>query len=635
MKANLSKRLVIGIGAPVAILFVAVIWMTSSRGYDLLLAETENVGRGMARFHAARFDAVLNRVSSVAEDLALTIESGAVATEELLEAHLRHLVEGRAEIFGSCAAFEPESFVPGKFYYAPYVHRQPAGGVAFVQLGNPEYNPYRWEWYWRPKSEDKPSWAEPYFDEGGGNVLMTTYSVPFRRDGVFWGIATVDLSLEQLIQEAKRIQVEAGGYAILTTRAGQLLAYPDEEKLTNTTLQDVNAELAKKMSYGEGGFMRTHDPIRKESAWIAYEPIVGGALMMAVVHPQAAVVSKAIRLQREVLFTGAVGLAAIFTTLFFVARSISRPISKLALAAQDLARGDFSSKIDVVARTSEVRELATAFHRMKRELQMRMEELRYSARIHERFEGELAAARSIQMSLLSKEFPAFPEREEIDIGAILKPAHAVGGDFYDFYFTEQDCLCLMVGDVAGKGVPAALFMAVSKTLLRSIAAKAESPAELFRRVNEELHAVGASGMFVSVSHAVLNVKTGAIHWCNAGHPPPLVISTDGRVRPLDGAHGVALGAWKTSTYVAERTQLEPGDVVIFYSDGVTDAKNSRNEFYSHERFQALLPQYAGASAQTIVQDIVNEVRSFSGANEQFDDITVMAVHWRGPHASST
>jgi sigma-B regulation protein RsbU (phosphoserine phosphatase) len=281
-----------------------------------------------------------------------------------------------------------------------------------------------------------------------------------------------------------------------------------------------------------------------------------------------------------------------------------------------------------------VRDLGSAFNRMTRELQMRMEELRYTTRVQERIEGELSAARSIQMSMLVKHFPAFPDRGEIDLHGIVKPARAVGGDFYDFYFLDHDHLCLLVGDVAGKGVPAALYMAVSKTLLKANAGLKDSPGEMLARVNNELHDDGRTGMFISLAYAILNVRTGSLELCSAGHPAPYLISADGGVSALNGASGVALGAWSDLRYETSRRKLSPGDTLVFFTDGVTEAVNSEKEFYASERLLRLLRTLSGRTVEQITRDILNDVHAFSANHEQADDLTLLAVRWNGPVSPS-
>lgn len=624
-------------GVPALLLFGGVVWISSHRSFVRLVEETEKYTRGLARYHASQIEQKLARASKIPENLALFVETSAYNTEPRLEGFLRDAVERNPEVYGSCLAFEPESFTPGKHFYAPYFYRnyQKNDQLEFVQLGNPDYNYFHWEWYEHPKQVGHALWTEPYFDDGGGNTIMTTYSVPMRREGKFWGIATIDIAMSQLMDEVAHLHVGQTGYTFIVSGTGKFLAFPDKSKLMHHSIQEINGELGALMASGREGFLRTMEPLEHQAAWVAYAPVQNGGFSLAVVIPEAEVLGQALHLQWELIALGVLGLLALFASQALVARSISRPVSDLAHAAQQVAAGNLDYEVRTDARTLEVRDLATSFRKMVRDLKMRMEELRYTTMVNERIEGELSAARTIQLSLICKQFPVYPDRPEVDIHAMLKPARAVGGDFYDFFFIGQDTLCLLAADVAGKGVPAALYMSVSRTLVRANAALAHSPAELLSKVNEELCREGSSsGMFVSLGLALVDVRTGAMQVCNAGHPPPLRLSAEGQVSPLPTESGVALGAWLNSTYRATRHQLQAGDTILFYTDGITEALSPEEEFYTAVRLANFVGDMAGQSAERIVRAVTQDVRNFCGSHEQADDLTLLVLRWNGPLAGA-
>jgi sigma-B regulation protein RsbU (phosphoserine phosphatase) len=629
VKTNLSRRLTIWVGLPALLVFGGVVWFTSHRSYLRLVEQTEQYTRTLARYHATEIERRLSRASKISENLAMFLETGELDTEEKLVAFLHNAVERNPEIYGSCLAFEPYSFTPEKYFYAPYYYRHNQV-PEFVQLGNPDYNYFKWEWYTRPRDLNRAVWTEPYFDEGGGNVVMTTYSTPFYRAGQFWGIATIDIAMAQLMAQARNLQVGRTGYSMIVSRSGKFVAYPEFEKIMKANILDVNRELGARMLSGDVGFIRTTGPVAGKPAWVAYLPVQGGEFFLAIVYPEAEVLAQAMHLQGEMLALGFAGLIAVLAALIFVTRSISKPIAKLAAITQHIAEGNLDAEVRVEARTSEVRDLANAFRKMTRELKMRMEELRYTTMVKERIEGELSAARTIQFSLVAKRFPAFPDRREIDIHAIIKPARAVGGDFYDFFFIDRHCLCMLAADVAGKGVPAALFMSVSKTLLRANAALAASPEEMLAKVNNELCEEGAtSGMFVSLAIALLDVRTGQVQLCNAGHPAPFRLSGNGHVEPLLSEAGIALGAWRNSPYRATTHQLQRGDTIVFFTDGVTEALDPQERFYTVDRLHTVLAGVANDSVERITRTVIQDIRTFCGTHEQADDLTLLAVRWNG------
>ena len=194
-------------------------------------------------------------------------------------------------------------------------------------------------------------------------------------------------------------------------------------------------------------------------------------------------------------------------------------------------------------------------------------------------------------------------------------------------------MCLMIADVAGKGVAASLFMAVTKTLLKANSSYAMDPAELLSRVNTELNE-DSTGMFVSLLFAVLNVRTGQLRFCNAGHPAPILISADGRRSTLSGKSGVALGAWRHLKYEVQEHPLAPGDTLLFYTDGVTEALSPAEQFYSVGRLEDLVERFSGMPAQQITNAVANDVRAFCAEHEQNDDLTILAARWLGPSDES-
>lgn len=628
MKGSLARRLVWRIGVPVALLFGLAAWFGAMRSFQRVVADTTEHTRLLARFRAEKIEESMNGWKELPWTMAPTIEEDCFKTEEALEKWLRSLVWHNSDVHGSCIAFEPDAFTPGKRDYAPYWHWV-GKELEFVQVGNPTYDYFKWDWYRIPKQTGRSMWTEPFFDEGGGDVMMTTYCVPFTRAGVFRGVATVDIALTQLVKEMKQEAASGEGYSMLVSRGGKILVCPDDSKVMKTTIQDLHAELGRRMTAGEEGLMRTREPFGGRPAFVAYAPIMRGAFSLAVAIPESEAMGGAWELVAELVAIGVIGVAGMLAGLWFVARSIVRPIENLAGAARAVAAGDLAQKLDPGAATDEVRDLTTAFSRMTEKLRTHIEELRHSTAEKEWIAGELNAARTMQMAMVPRKFPAFPERSEIDIHGFVLPAREVGGDFCNFFFVDDRRLALVVGDVAGKGVPAALFMAVTTTLLKAHAQPGRSPGEVVALTNRELYDEAVSGVFVTLVYALLDTATGELEFCNAGHHTPLIVKAGGAVRSLESGKDVAcaiVGEWKFST---QRVWLTPGDTVVFYTDGVTEAMNGKNQLFTAERLEAELTRSAACTPFEIAQGIVEAVRQFAGGREQNDDIGVLVLRWVG------
>lgn len=243
-------------------------------------------------------------------------------------------------------------------------------------------------------------------------------------------------------------------------------------------------------------------------------------------------------------------------------------------------------------------------------------------------ERELNVASNLQQSILPKKFPPFPDRSEFDIYAGMIPAREVGGDFYDFFMLDDDLLGFVIADVSGKGIAAALFMAVSRTTIKSTALHSDSANECLRHANSLLSQGNETAMFVTAFYGVLNTRTGELQYCNGGHNEPLHIDTKGAVTPLARTNNIALGWMEDSTYSSKSLTLQPGATIFLYTDGVTEATNKDKQLYGEQRLSAMLANAAAAELSTMCDAIVQDVHSFYAGAEQHDDITIMALRYQ-------
>ena len=247
----------------------------------------------------------------------------------------------------------------------------------------------------------------------------------------------------------------------------------------------------------------------------------------------------------------------------------------------------------------------------------------------QRMEEALKLAHEIQMSILPKIFPPFPQHPEFDLYAMIEPAREVGGDFYDFFLTDDERLCFAIGDVSGKGVPASLFMAVTKTLLRVTATRTRRPEAVLAELNNELCRDNDTGMFVTIFYGVLHVRTGMVEYCNGGHNPPYVLSPHGTVVPVSSAKGMALGVVPNAPYQARQLQLHAGESLFLYTDGLTEAMDRAYNLFSDHRLLECLQDMSGAVPADLIRGAVSAVKRFAVGAEQSDDITALAIQYLG------
>jgi sigma-B regulation protein RsbU (phosphoserine phosphatase) len=270
-----------------------------------------------------------------------------------------------------------------------------------------------------------------------------------------------------------------------------------------------------------------------------------------------------------------------------------------------------------------------------RELQESFENLQRTTSAKERMESELNIGRDIQMRMLPMVFPAFPHRREFDVHAVLHPAREVGGDFYDFFMVDEDRVCFGIGDVSGKGVPSALFMAMTKTLIKSRASNDLSPASILTHVNDEMAEDNDSAMFVTIWLGILDLRDGTVTYTNAGHNPPYARRADGSLERMAKRHGPVVGAMEGMVYGEAELVLHPGDAVLLYTDGVTEAMDPTQALYEEHRLVSALEAGATGIPEELVRVTVDDVWRFQADADQADDITVLALVYRGAPEGAT
>lgn len=383
-------------------------------------------------------------------------------------------------------------------------------------------------------------------------------------------------------------------------------------------------ELAQRLLYGDD-YLRAKafimEPIRR------FEESVNArtTALLTVARNEAA----------SLMWASFVATGSLLALLVALSAVIDRRVLLRAGTLADAAGRIGEGRLDVrsgVRGNDELGILGATFDDMVSRLE---ENLNLVTAAKDRMEYELGVGRGIQMSLVPLIFPPFPAREEFSVYATLEPAREVGGDFYNFFFIDENRFCVCVGDVSGKGVPAALFMAVAMTLIKSRATDDLSTASILTHMNDEVSADNRESMFVTLFIAIIDIRSGEVVFTNAGHNPPYVRREGGALQRLDTRHGPVIGAMEGMVYGEDRMNLRIGDMLFLYTDGVTEAMDARDRLFSEERLVALLESGDAATAEAAVDATVSAVKAFEGGAEQTDDITVLAFQFHGVAGKAT
>lgn len=330
------------------------------------------------------------------------------------------------------------------------------------------------------------------------------------------------------------------------------------------------------------------------------------------------------------LLTGLVLVLAVVAYYYYIRRILIRPLGALHGAVRGLVAGGGMERLDSfqvdIHTGDEVEELADAFRYMLRELDEYIHNLSRVTAEKERIGAELNVATQIQADMLPRIFPPFPDRREFDIYATMNPAREVGGDFYDFFLVDENHLAVVIADVSGKGVPAALFMVIAKTLIKNYAQSGLEPGAVFDTVNNQLCENNQAGMFVTAFLGVLEISTGRFTWVNAGHNPPLISQPGGGYDWLKGKQNFVMAGMPGFCYRQQELTLRPGDCLFLYTDGVTEAMDAAGALYSGERLLAFFNQQNGhGPLEERLEGLRADIAAFAGGAEQADDITMLLL----------
>ncbi len=585
-------------------------------------------------------DMVLLPLEKVPQGLVCFLEHTSYTQNDLISL-LKSIVKNNPDIYGCAIAFAPYKFDKHLLYFSPYCYKS-NGKIKLKYIGSDSYRYFYWDWYQLPKELGHCVWTEPYYGKGGG-VIMATYAVPFYKiingKKEFMGVVAADISLKWLQNIVESIKIGKTGYAFLISKDGRFITYPDKRFIMNETIFTVAKEYNRpylrkigiEMIHGCCGFVPVYSILTGKKCWLSFAPLSSSGWALGVMFPQKELMADIMSLNAHVVMLGIIGFVLLALVIVFIARSITRPLSALTDVTKDVAKGNLDIKIPYTHLGDEVGKLAQSFDFMRRSLKDYIKDLKETTAAKERIESELNIAAEIQASMLPRTFPPFPERKEFDIYAMMHPAKEVGGDFYDFFFIDENRLCFLIGDVSGKGVPAALFMAIMKYLLKTEALRGVSPNEVLNRVNQTICPDNETCMFATIFLGILDVKKGIVYFANAGHNPPLLCSKNRGVKLIDVSKGFVVGVMDEVIFESQSLTLAPGDILFLYTDGVTEAMNTDGELFSVERLITSLEDILKDTDDVtlIVKKVQDKIKDFVKNASQSDDITMVALKFKG------
>lgn len=630
IRESFSARLSLQVVMIAFVVFMAVFAVVFFSSKSIVRQEAESHAGSELSGTVYQIEDILHQVEAAAKNMEWIVHNH-IDNPDTLYAMTRMMIKSNPHVIGSCVAFEPWFYAEKGELFAPYSYITDEGVVKDRNLGYVEYNYHAKDWYATPKLLGRDYWSEPYFDEGGGDRLMSTYSHVLRDGkGKMFGVLTADISLDRLSGLVNGMKPYPGSYTLMISRLGNYLVHPKPERILHETIYTATMDMTDRSVTDLGDAMiRGEEGIHKLQnddtlSYVFFKPVEGTEWSVAVVCPYRDVFAPLDKLSLILVSVFMVGLLALLLFCIWSIRRAAYPLKLFSEAASRVAEGDLSTPLPEIRTKDELAHFRDSFAYMQRSLDDYICRLTETTRAKERIESELNIARKLQMSLLPNIFPPFPEWKTLDLYASLSSAKEVGGDLYDFFIRDRK-LFFTVGDVSGKGIPASLFMAVTRSLFRIMAGSCDTPSEIAAKLNHAVMEQNDANMFVTMFIGVLDLVHGNLSYCSAGHNPPLLVELGNKISFLDTVPNTPIGVCDGFEFAEQRVMLPKESALLVYTDGLTEAENSKCELLGNERVLEDLSHLDCLSARNIVERMTKLVTAFAGEAQQSDDLTLLCV----------
>ena len=537
---------------------------------------------------------------------------------------------------GCSIAFEPYFFKQQGRYFSMYVGKEEDGSLLTAIEGSASYEYFYMDWYQLPKLLDRPAWTDPFLDVDvdidNEAKMIVSYGMPIKDDaGKYVGTLSTDISLSWLSQTISAVKPYPNSYSIMLGRNGTYFVHPDTSKLLyesifTETLENDNPDrlaLGQAMVRGEEGVRQA--VVDGEHCYMFYKPLGTTGWSVAIVCPEKDIFGGFNRLQNAVITIFILGILIMLLVMGRIIRRQLKPLETLAAQTEVIANGEFSQVIPYDGRTDEIGRLEQSFTHMQHSLVSYIDQVKRSVAAKASLENELKVASDIQMSMVPRIFPPFPDRDDIDLYASMTPAKEVGGDLYDF-FVQDNRLYFCVGDVSGKGVPASLLMAVTRNLFRVIAQQGYTPSEIATKINHALSEDNEQGMFVTMFIGMANLETGRMDFCNCGHNPPVICIPGEPARFLSMQYvNIALGMMDGMEFQGETLPDIRGQRLLIYTDGLNEAENPSFELFGNDRLIETMNHVGGKPSRVVIEEMLEVVEKHRAGAVPSDDLTLLCL----------
>lgn len=672
---SFAKRLARWIGIAQFIVMALVSWLIYDTTKEAIVMEETDVYRSYLRQANEQVSGMLSEVSCGAVNHVYEIEDHLDQPDKMTL--IMNRIVAQNPLIRSCGVSFIDGYYPKKGqWFCPYAYRDDDGQIKERIVGDASHDYLKAEWFTEALEADSCYWSKPFFEGGDTLRPQVSYMVPIHdKQGRTVAILGADMSLnwfngkkmqvmnyngrsldvsadtdEETSDDVESVSWEERKWRLFMLNFiidgdGTYIAHPDSDhvlrknyfELAKATSDTIDDHIGRLMVAGERGCYGKENGMLASSldffdmdgfsACLFYEPVPNTNWSIGMAVPNLAINIMGIAMGVAMLVMIFLSLLVVWFVGKYVIKRAVKPLNQLADSANEVAKGNFNAPLPQLKHYDEIHLLRDSFEEMQHSLTHYIDELKDTTASKAAIENELKVAHDIQMSMLPKTFPPYPERDDIDIYGSLTPAKDVGGDLFDF-FIRKEKLFFCIGDVSGKGVPASLVMAVTRSLFRNISAHVAEPDEIVRTLNNAMAEGNDTNMFVTLFVGVLDLATGLLEYCNAGHNYAMLIGNLVSTLPCDP--NLPIGVMPDMTFTRQQLTIEPETTIFLYTDGLNEAEDSGHVLFGVERIiriAELMVKEGKNDPTTIINQMIEGVHRFVDDAEQSDDMTILAIKY--------
>jgi phosphoserine phosphatase RsbU/P len=638
IKQTFALQLVVFLFFFSLLIFLAMFFGNSIMTRKVMFKNAEQMARSLTAEKINKIEGILSNIENISQNIAFLVGLD-ILDEGNHKDYYQKLINPAGEVLAISVLYTPEYLKsnPGANSVMHYLR----DGMFYEMDVTDSATEYKTDdWFIIPVARQRAYWSEPWVNSKIWIEPITSYSVPIQRFGEIIGVVRTDISLKVLQRIVTSTHLMNSGYAILLTSNGTFVTHPADSLILNYTIFSYATQLktpvlwqvGRNMVKGKSGFVWVPSSKDYPAKWIYYAPISLNKWSIGIKFAEKDIMGDLNQVNYIFSFILGLGLLMLLVSIYTRVTTIFKPLNLLVEATNEIGAGDFNVHLPESRNQNEVSLLTDSFAKMQSELKSYMENLIKTNREKDKISAEIKFAAQIQQRIIPSNQNLLTDVREVSIYGILEPAEDIGGDLYDAFMIDERFLCFAIADVFGKGIVASMLMTMVQTLIRSQSRYSNSAVSLVQEVNSYLCKNNKQANFITIIVGILDLKTGLVEFCNAGHTPLYHKKADQQCIRYSETHSTALGIFDDLKIESAQIQMDAQDYLILFTDGITEAMSAQEAFFGLDRMEDIISQMQNPTPEGIARSIISEVRKFTGLATQNDDLSILVLKFNHPRA---